>query len=505
MTTHRHAILWDRTRSSEEVERAVIEELERALKDARRERLPAGSILIREGESLDGIYIRLSGEISLNRRVHGEDVMFHTHTAGPIIGMMSLSEGSDALYTCRAETEVEAIRVSFDQLDEALRGSPALAEHFPSMLLRSLARRNRRALELRMEVEDLNRRLAGERDRLTAALDRLEKAHLRLVESEKMATLGQLVAGLGHELNNPVAAIARAAEFAVADLEALLSDGREGGLSKAFVERGRTHPALSSREARARREALAAALGDARLAARLVKMGVYTPEEAHEVLGGAGRAAADARLRELELSYRLGQSLQNVRACAGRIAGLVASLRSYGRADSRVVRGVDVLEGLEETLSLLAHAMRGIELTREYETLPAIEAVPGEINQVWTNIVTNAIQAMDGRGRLRVEAAPADDGRAVRVTVEDSGPGVRPDHLDRIFEVNFTTKLGRAEYGIGLGLPICRAIVERHGGRIEAESNPGRTRFSVTLPVRQARDEGATEAGETVEEGDGGE
>jgi signal transduction histidine kinase len=149
---------------------------------------------------------------------------------------------------------------------------------------------------------------------------------------------------------------------------------------------------------------------------------------------------------------------------------------------------IDVHDSLEETLLLFGHDLREIEVEREYGELPPIDGYPGQLNQVWTNLISNAIQAMERSGTLTIETASPDPAH-VRVRVIDSGPGIDPDHVDQVFDMHFTTREGRVEFGLGLGLRIAQEIILRHAGTIEVESQPGRTCFTVTVPVRQLPDE----------------
>ncbi|MCJ7726935.1 MAG: HAMP domain-containing histidine kinase, partial [Acidimicrobiia bacterium] len=143
--------------------------------------------------------------------------------------------------------------------------------------------------------------------------------------------------------------------------------------------------------------------------------------------------------------------------------------------------GIDVREGIEETLLLLGHELRGIEVIREYDDVPGITVFAGQINQVWTNLIHNAVREMAGSGTLTVRTSTVAEG--VRVEVSDTGPGIAPEHRDEVFTMHFTTHDGRVDFGLGLGLRLCKDIVARHGGSIEVESEPGDTRFVVTLPV----------------------
>ena len=180
--------------------------------------------------------------------------------------------------------------------------------------------------------------------------------------------------------------------------------------------------------------------------------------------------------------HRIGTSLRSVDAASQRIVKLVGSLRAYVRSDE-LVEHFDVRTGIEETLLLLGHELGHVEVEKSYaEDLPMISGYPGDLNQVWTNLITNAIQAMDeGNPRLTIDVSSTEDGN-VAVCIADNGCGIPEENLDKIFEPAFTTKAGRVEFGLGLGLQIVKDIVVRHKGSIEVESEPGRTCFKVILP-----------------------
>jgi signal transduction histidine kinase len=184
----------------------------------------------------------------------------------------------------------------------------------------------------------------------------------------------------------------------------------------------------------------------------------------------------------MEIYHRLGMSVRNLRSSAARIASHVKSLRSYARADREKRSDVSVEEGMEESLMLLNHKLGDIEVVRAYSPVAELTGFAGELNQVWTNLLSNAIQAMAGTGTLAVGTS-APDPAHVQATITDTGPGIAEEDLSRIFDLHFTTKEGRVEFGLGLGLTITRDIVERHHGIIEVESRPGSTRFRVTLPI----------------------
>ncbi len=476
------SFLDDRALSDDDVEHLMITEIDRALDTPPRRTVPAGTIILRAGERVDGIHIVVAGRVRLTLDVDDRVIGFHSRTAGRIIGLNAVA-GNDptAFFNVVAIEETTFITLTLEQLDTALQTSPTLAVHFVTVLLRSMARRNLRSVEMRLQVDSLAHDLVQERDELADALDRLGRARSRLVESEKLATLGQLAAGVGHELNNPAAAISRATDFLgedVASLAADLSDGEQ--LAEALRVARETEP-LSTRVERQRRESLGAAIGDDAAARRLVRIGVDTVDAYQAAFAGVADPAA--QLDRLERYHRIGSSLRSIDAAAARIVRLVGSLRSYARSGHERVDAFDVREGIEETLLLLGHDLRNVTVEREYaDDIPAISGSPGDLNQVWTNLITNAIQAMRDNPVLRV-AVTSPDPNEIEVTITDNGMGIPRSDLSKIFEATFTTKSGRVEFGLGLGLQIVKDIIVRHGGTIRAESVPGKTTFTVRLPV----------------------
>jgi signal transduction histidine kinase len=186
--------------------------------------------------------------------------------------------------------------------------------------------------------------------------------------------------------------------------------------------------------------------------------------------------AADASVRQL--LGELGMALE-------RISDIVAAVKGYSYLDQAPVQRIDARIGLDQTLVILRHRLRDVAVNTDYEEgLPEIEAFGSELNQVWTNLIDNAIDAMDGRGALQITATRGGEPGAsgVQVSICDSGPGIPPDVRSRVFEPFFTTKpVGK---GTGLGLDISwRIVVERHAGEFRVESEPGDTRFQVRLPL----------------------
>lgn len=475
------SFLDDRALTDDEVEELVIQEIDRALDNPPRTTVPAGTRILSAGDPVDGIRVVVDGRVNLALEVDDRSIGFHARTAGRVIGLNTIARShTKALFNVEAIEDTTFIPLTLEQLDEALRHSPTLAIHLVSVLLRGMARRNRRSIELRLQVDRLARDLEKERDELAATLDRLNRTQARLIESEKLATLGQLAAGVGHELNNPAAVVSRATDFLAEDIEHLTAGTPGGEVFVDAVRVAREREPVSTRVKRQQRNDLAEALGDRSLAKRLVEVGITTKDQYEERF--ADSPDPEAHLDRMERFQRIGTTLRNVDAAATRIVRLVGSVRSYSRSDE-VVEAFDVRAGIEETLLLLGHDLGHVDVETTYAAnLPMVTGYPGDLNQAWTNLISNAIQAMEEDGaRLAIEVGATDDGN-VGVCIIDNGHGIPEENLEKIFEPAFTTKAGRVEFGLGLGLQIVKDIVVRHNGSITVESEPGRTCFRVLLP-----------------------
>jgi signal transduction histidine kinase len=428
-----------------------------------------GETIFVEGEPADFLWVLLSGEMELERHVGGQRLAITTASRpGTYGGGLQAFIGSGAIgyrATAKARQPSRFFRLPSRELGRLFGEWSPVAKHF-----------------------------------LDGYLQRLESIEASVRERERLISLGRLAAGLAHEVNNPAAAAMRATTDlrstlrqlqdvvgSIADAE-MSSDELRGLLRLQRDAAGATPPAARSAIELANAEDVIGTWLDEHqvddpwtLAAAFTAMGLDQAwlNRAAEVLRPGELSPCLNWIAATALSASLVDQIEDA---VGRIAQLVAAVKDYSYLDRAPEQEVNVHEGIEKTLLVLGHKLRsGIQIRREYtDDLPKIHANGAELNQVWTNLIDNAIDAMQGHGDVVIRTRH--ENNSIVVEIGDQGPGIPPELKSRIFDPFFTTK--EPGKGTGLGLDIVRRIVtDGHHGEVWVESSPGETRFIVRLPI----------------------
>jgi signal transduction histidine kinase len=428
-------------------------------------RLAANEVYLREGGEADRLVILLEGELHARVEGTGADGQIYVIPQGGISGKLPFSRMTHYGATVRAVAPSRVFWLGAKHFPELMRRFPALLQRL---------------------VETLSDRVRE--------ITRLDERH------DKLMALGKLSAGLAHELNNPAAAARRAAQHLGERLQTLnrlcltlshqtLTSEQIAFLTEFQREAAQCLTAAPALDPLAESEC-EEEIGDWlesrqiadgwKLAPTFVRAGLHR-EELEELAGCLkGQALSDA-LQWLEASWSSQELVKEIEQSMTRISDLVRAIKEYSYMDRAGLQEVDVHQGLENTLVILNHKLkRGVEVIREYAAeLPRITAYGGALNQIWTNLIDNAIEAMNGQGKLWVRTSAKPD--HILVEINDDGPGIPPDIQGRIFEPFFTTK-PQGE-GTGLGLDTVYRIVRKHHGEIRFQSKPGDTCFQVRLPL----------------------
>jgi signal transduction histidine kinase len=397
--------------------------------------VPKGTVIIEEGQPAEALFVVADGRFLATQQRADRVIILGDAGPGEPLGELSVLQGLEASATVKAVEDSQVISVSRESV-ERITSSPEAVKAI-----------------------------------LGIVVARLREREVSVVHADKMAALGTNAAGLAHEFNNPAAAVKRTAQE-LGEVVARLTEDVGGG-------QGPLGAPSTALERSSREEGVGTYLEE---------MAVSDPWELAPALVAAGwdqptlasQASGPDAITRMALALDARRLTDEMATAGNRISELVNAVKRFVYLDQAPVQDVDVNQGIKEALLLLKHKTAGMDVSTNLSPdLPHIEAKGSELNQVWMNLIDNAIDAAGPGGRVEVRSRPADE--SITVEVENTGPAIPPEVLPRLFETFFTTKEpGR---GTGLGLATTDKVVTEHSGRIEVESVPDSTVFRVTLPL----------------------
>ena len=427
--------------------------------------LNAGDVYAKQGDPADAMFVILEGEFQWRGDFNGETIVIASKL-GDVTGVLPFSRMTQFKVTGRAVSNGRILRFPASKFPELVLKMPELVRHLVGLMT-----------------------------------DRVREATRLEQQRDRLAGLGKLSAGLAHELNNPASAAKRAAAQLRETLHRIKEASHDLGrreltptqkseiekLESSFTQRDEPPPdPLMMSDLEEQIDSLLRSHGQNdlwQLAAEMAHRGIK-PSGLESLFENLDTGTARAALIRIAASLEIATLLNEIESSTSRISDLVRAIKEYTYMDQSPIQNVDVVKSLETTLTIMNHKLkRGVAVQRNYQATPfLVNSFGSELNQVWTNLIDNAIDAMNGQGDLRVRTF-RDDGCVV-VEIADNGPGILPEVKSHIFEPFFTTK-GVGE-GTGLGLDTVQRIVKKHHGSIQVDSKPGDTRFQVWLPLANA-------------------
>lgn len=423
-----------------------------------------GALLVRDGDEADAMTIIVEGQIRFQSSAPDSPVMIVR--PGIATGLLPYSRLQRYSGNAYALTRLRIARVHRDKFDDMLHALPEMAPRLVALMA-----------------------------------DRIREATRLREQHEKLKALGKLAAGLAHELNNPASAAQRSAD----DLQRwviLLRDSNQALAASGFDARqfqcllDIEHAMINDSSASPRLGSVERSDTEEKLAAWLVRCGIargweFAPifveagvqrESLMEIIDCFSEFAREPAIARLASSLAIDRITKGIQASTRQISDLVQTVKSYSFVDQVPEQEIDVAAGIENTLAIFSHRLRnGIEVVRQYDdNLPRITANGPELNQVWTQLIDNALDAMDDSGTLKIRTDS--EPRMILVEIGDTGKGIPPEIADRIFDPFFTTK--DVGSGRGLGLDLVFRIVQKHRGDVRFTSRPGDTSFQVRLPMQ---------------------
>jgi signal transduction histidine kinase len=424
--------------------------------------LEPDEVYVHQGDAADAMFVVLDGQLQIRGELSGSLVTF-VSKPGDVTGVLPFSRMKQFPLTGHALSNSRVLRFPASLFPDLVQKMPELASRLVALMS-----------------------------------DRIRESTRIEQQRDRLAALGKLSAGLAHELNNPASAAKRAASQLRSNLKQIKDASQELGsrdltaaqkseiekLENSLIQKNEPPPdvlTISALEDELDSVLQSHGQNDLwQLSANLARKGAKA-ELLESLFTSLDADTARAALMRISALLEITGLLNEIENSTSRISDLVSAIKEYTFMDQAPAQNVDVIKSLENTLTILNHKLKaGVEVERDYQPVPLlVDSFGSELSQVWTNIIDNAIDAMHGRGKLRVRTYR--DDACVVVEIGDNGPGISPEVQPHIFEPFFTTK-GVGE-GTGLGLDTVQRIVRKHRGNIEVSSRPGDTRFQVFLPL----------------------
>ncbi len=420
--------------------------------------LPEGEFLFKQDEFNDRLFLVKKGKLrGFGINPDGSEVEFFIATPYMFVGVNSFFSTSKTMTnTVTLEDSILAY-IGYKDAVYLAGGNASLSEQFLPVIVNELTYRQTRMMEIGAETE---------------------KTLKKLIQSEKLASLGQMAAGIAHELNNAIAVLEKNTKW-LGERIAEIIDSHRPDMLRHFqtgLSEGRS---LSNSEIRARQKRYKSIFKLTDAHAETLANTSVSESELSKIKDRLKQLAPD-----ISAYWEIGATIKDMLVAAQHATYVVKSVKELGVRRSQRAQHVDINETIKEALTLLQSDLRKIHVDLHFSSLPPIIANAGEMIQIWSNLIKNACESMINAKTVdpQLEITSGMEKNKIVVTVKDNGPGI-PEHIkDKIFQPNVTTKIEGLSFGLGLGLTIVQRILDGYGGKISVESEPGNTLFTISIP-----------------------
>ncbi len=434
---------------------------ETKLLDTNCKNVAAGEIIINEGDEANSFGMVVEGFVTLFRYVDTTKVELHTYERNEFFGALSFFLDRKHSVSMEAKTDCTILEINQEKFIELKESCPELFDILQVNILYSLSRRFAGMSELHAN---------------------LHRNHQQQIQQEKMITLGKLLSGITHEINNPLGALIRSLEHLEQTMKALWKTSHLEQLEDHFYGGMNALP-IAAQESRDRYEFLLERHEDVPTGcARTFSRG--QEEYFNKFVVPDLLSSNYEELGMKQKAFEIGAIFKSISLSANQIQTLVKGIKKSVKIDKGEKTEVDLQMTISETLIILQNVLTNIEVTMLFDELPTVMASGSELCNVWTNIIINASEAMDGKGKLIIDGSYDRPSNIITLRISDTGPGIPDEILPRVFETNFTTKNSSKKFGLGLGMAFSKSVIQKNGGTIHAENYEDGARFVVRLPAK---------------------